>query len=260
MTLQDDKLDSRYNKTFLEHLNDLRKTLIWSIVFLFCGIALAFPLAPKIFQVLAVPARDAGLDTGQFLSVIKVGAGFTLAVDITFWSGLLISFPFITIAVAKFILPGLTLKEKQIATKSLLAALLLFVVGATVCYFFVARMAIEVMLLCDQWMGVQCPWFDASDYAVFIVKLMIGFGLAFEVPMILVALGLLGIVSSMHLRKWRRHAIVIILIIAAVLTPPDVYSQVLMAIPMILLYEASIWAIFAVERGRSQSELVNPSN
>jgi sec-independent protein translocase protein TatC len=248
-----DELDAQYNKSFLEHIEDLRKTIIYSFAFLTAGVIIAFPLARYVFRILVQPIAWAGLDPDEFVQVITVGGGFGMAMRIAVWGGLIISFPFVTFVIARFVAPGLFKRERSAVLRGLLAALILFLCGVALCYFFVIDKAITVMLAMDRWMGIKCTFFESGDYASFVLKLMFGFGLSFEVPVVLVLLGSLGIITSAQLRKSRDYAIIIILIVAAILTPPEVFTQIIMALPMIILYEVCIWIVYLKERRNGET-------
>jgi len=147
----------------------------------------------------------------------------------------------------RFVFPGLTRHERRVVSFALWAAASLFVLGVSLGYALMLPMALRVMLSLHTWMGVRAEWVITS-YTTFALQLLLAFGLVFELPVILVVLGRLGIVNAAFLRHYRRHAIVVLLIVAAVLTPPDVVTQIVMAAPLIVLYEACIWVIAAGER------------
>jgi len=247
----DDELDPKYNKPFVEHLDDLRKMLFATFGLLVAGLLAAIPFAPYVIALSKVPMAKAGKDPEEFLQIIQVAGGFVLAMKIIFWTGLLFSAPFILICVARFVFPGLKQKEKRWVGVGLWSTVFLFIAGVVTCYKVTLPVAISMMFSVNDWLGVNVPWVELGDYVSFVLKLLIAFGGAFELPIVILTLGSMGIVSSAMLREYRKHAIVSILIIAMVLTPPDVFTQVLMGLPMILLYEICIWAIYLKERRES---------
>jgi len=247
MTLPDE-LSEKHTKSFLEHLEDLRRTLIACAACLAVGLAIAIPLAPHILELLKIPVTLAGQDPVTFLRVLQVTGGFAIATKIVFWSGLLISTPFLVVIIARFVFPGLTLHERRSVIRALLIAAVLFAAGACLSFFTTLPMAIRIMVRASDWLGVPCEFVELGDYVGFSLLLLLAFGLAFELPVVVLLLGTLHIVTSTQLREKRRHAIVILLIIAMFLTPPDVISQLLMGIPMILLFEACIWILHVRER------------
>lgn len=245
-----DGLDPRFNKPFVEHLEDLRSTIIWCIGFLVIGLIAAVPCAPYAIKLASVPIARTGRDPAEFLKIIHIAGGFVLGLRVVFWTGLLFSAPFMLVSIARFIAPGLKEKEQRSIGAGIWSAVLLFAAGAAVCYFVTLPVAVDMMLSFNSWLGLDSTWVETGDYISFVLKLLIAFGAAFQVPVVLMVLGSMGIISSDTLRHYRRHAIVIILIAAMVLTPPDVFTQVLMAVPMIILYEACIWVIYIRERKR----------
>lgn len=258
MTSQDD-IENKSSKPFLEHLEDLRRTILWSVLSLAIGVGVAFPLVPAVLNLLKQPLRAAGEDPEKFLSVTTVGGGFFIMMDTALWTGILFSLPFIIAFIMHFVFPGLHRREQKGVINGLVAGVLLFIGGVVMCYFLILPATLKIMFGLNKWVEVNCPWVMIGDYAGFVLKMLIAFGLSFQLPVILVTLGALGLVTSRGLAKYRRHAAVVILIFAAFLTPPDVFSQVLMAGPMYLLYEICIWIVRARERkkGRSQESGVS---
>jgi len=237
-------------KPFLEHLEDLRWTILGCLITLALGMAIAAPLAPEILKLLRVPLQGVTEHPDQFLQSLEITGGFAIALQIIFWCGLLLSAPFILLLIGRFVFPGLKRRERKAIRLALAFAVLLFAFGVALGYVIVLPVALRVMLGLHQWMGIQA-WWTITSYVAFTVQLLIAFGLAFELPMVVMVLGYLGIVSSAMLRAKRRLAIVILLILAMLLTPgPDIFSQVVMAVPMILLYELCIWFIRLFERKR----------
>lgn len=252
--MPDDEQETRGSKPFVEHLNDLRVTILWSIIALAVGMAVALPLAPQVLKLLKVPVASAGADPETFLRVLRVAGGLTITLRIGFWGGLLIGLPFILVAVGWFVSPGLTLRERRVVRSALWFAVLLFGVGVSFGYFLVLPAVVKMMLRINVWLGITCDFVELGDYVSFVLRLLIAFGLAYELPVVIIVLGHLGIVTSQSLRQYRRHVVVGLLIAAMLLTPPDPISQVLMALPLVLLYEACIWIIWARERTERSRE------
>ena len=237
-------------KPFLEHLEELRYTILWSIGVIIVGMIIAIPLAPHIFRLLRRPLSLITENPDQFLRSIEITGGLSILVQIIFWTGLLFSAPFLTFFIARFVFPGLTGRERKGLTAGVASAIALFILGVSMGYFLTLPIALRVMLQLHNWLSIQAEW-TVTSYVSFAMQLLIAFGLAFELPIVIILLGYLGILSSVMLREKRRHAIVVILIIAMILTPgPDVFSQLIMAIPMILLYEFCIWVIALIEKKR----------
>ena len=228
--------------SFLEHLEDLRSTLIKSISILVLGMLIAAPLAPHTFQLLKQPLVKAGQDPDTFLMQLNVVGGLSISMHIIFWSGLLLSLPVIIYFIGTFIFPGLHERERKIIMIAGLISVLLFAAGATMAYFF-SSYALTFMFAVSKWIGLSQEKVLATDYISFMLKLLIGCGLAFEFPEILYVLGRLGIVHTTQLRSKRRHVFIGILLLSMMLTPQDPLSMVAMAIPLYLLYEICILLI-----------------
>jgi sec-independent protein translocase protein TatC len=239
--------DGQGVKSFLSHLEDLRNTLIRCVAALAVGMAVAIPLTPQIMALLERPLRIVTDDPGQFLRSLEVAGAFTVSMKMALWAGLLFSSPFLLLFIGAFIFPGLTSREKRAVINASGFAVILFVAGVLFGYTFTLPAALKIMFGMHVWLGIRPEW-TVTSYVTFALQLLIGFGLVFELPTILLTLGKLGIVSSLQLRTMRRHAIVVILIVAAALTPPDVFSQLLMALPLVGLYELCIWLVRMDER------------
>lgn len=236
-------------KPFLAHLEDLRSSLLGMAASFVVAFGIAVPLAPRVFGLLLRPLERALGATDPYLRSLEVAGAFTLALRIMLGTGLILSAPFLIAFAARFVYPGLTPRERRVANGSLVAAGALFAFGVALGYFITLPLAVRVMMSLHEWMGVRAEW-TVTSYVAFSLQLLLAFGLVFELPIVIVALGRLGLVSTEGLRKYRRHAIVILLVVAAVLTPPDVFTQLAMAVPLVALYEVCIWVIAAIERGR----------
>ena len=246
--LHDSDRNRSATKPFLAHLEDLRVTLIQCVAALTVGILIAFPLAPKIFAVLKIPLKGITDDPDTFLRSLEVSGAFMVSLRIAFWSGLLMSAPLIVVFVARFVFPGLTRREKDVVVQMSGVSIVLFVFGAMLGYWVTLPVALKVLFGMNAWLGVRAEW-TVSSYVAFTTQLLIGFGLVFELPVAVLVLGRLGLLSSAQLGDKRRIAIVIALVVGAVLTPgPDVFSQLMMAIPLILLYEVCIWVLYFTEK------------
>lgn len=234
-------------KSFLDHLEDLRRMLLQVAASLLVGVAICFPLVPQILDWLKRPLYDLVDDPDRFLRTLEVVGAFSVALKTALWGGLLLAMPAILYFLARFVLPGLTGRERQVVFRASGFAVVLFAAGAALGYFMTLPVALDVMLKLNNWLGIEAEW-TINSYVAFVIQLLIGFGLAFELPLLVVILGRLGIVTSTQLREKRRHVIVFLLIIAMLLTPPDVFTQMMMAVPLALLYEGCIWLVWAAER------------
>lgn len=236
---------------FFEHLEELRRALVRAAVALAVGMAIAFPLAPRLFAWLTLPLKRAGKDPALFLNSLNVTGGMSIAMSTGFWSGLVLALPFMTAAMAGFVFPGLTRRERRATLAALIYAAFLFAAGVAVAYAIMLPTALTLMLWFNAWIGVEAPFWIASDYVRFVLLLMACFGVAFELPAGVMLLGHLGVLRASQLRARRRHAIVFIVILAALVTPTtDPFSLFILAIPLALLYEVAIWTTWFSERQR----------
>lgn len=246
------KLTSKFSyddedKPFLEHLEAFRTTLIQCVVTLIVCMLACWPLAEPLLHWLTQPLADAAASTGfeyQLITLSPVEA-FMQLVKVIFVSGLILSAPFIIFFIGLFVLPGLKGKEKKVITTASIAGGILFVAGVTMGYTITMPVAIQLMLKFNNTLGTTANW-GIDKYIGFVLQLLLGFGLAFELPVVLIVLGKMGIVTSRGLREYRRHVIVGLFVLAMLLTPPDPMTQLQMAIPLIILYECCIWILVAI--------------
>jgi len=238
-------------QSFLAHLEDLRRTILLSAGTLVVTMGLVIPFVPRILDLLATRLDAAGVDPAKALQVIGVASGFALTMRLVFWSGLILALPVILFFVANFVFPGLTRGERKVVLRALSFAAVLFAAGVAMGYFMTVPVALRFMFRIEAWLGVRREFIEIGDYVSFILKLLLAFGLAFELPVVVLALGSLGIVDSSQLRSKRRHVLVGLLVMAMFLTPQDPLTMLLMAVPLAVLYEVCIWMIRAEERHRA---------
>lgn len=235
-------------KPFLGHLQDLRKTLIWALGFLGAGMVIAIFLARPVLAVLMQCMVRAGKDPADFIRVTTLAGGFFAGCRVILWTGIILSAPAIIWTICRFVFPGLTHREKQAVLRAAGFAALLFAAGIALGYFTTMPIAIDMMFTVNELLGVTCEWVELADYVSFVLRLLLAFGLAFELPVIVLALGSVGILKSDQLRAKRRHVIVGLMVLAMFLTPHDPFTMLLMALPLIGLHEFCIWVIWSKER------------
>ncbi len=184
------------------------------------------------------------------VSLINLGpaAAFFLAVQMAIYGGIALASPFLFYFVGNFIFPALRMKEKKYTYWGLIFGLGLFIAGACFCYFILMPVALRASWQYSEWMGFQATQWRAEEYISFVSKFILGMGLGFELPVVLLVLVKIGILDYATLSKMRRYMIVINLILGAILTTPEVVTQVLMAIPLQILYEISVWVAWYWER------------
>lgn len=235
--------------SILDHLEDLRKALLRSCMAIFIGMIVCIPFIRYILDFLFVPLGKLGVDPDTFLVVPQVMGGFKVAVSVIFWSGLLLALPFVVFFAAQFIFPGLHAHEKKLIRRSSWAAVLLFFGGGALGYCGTIQYALKTMIFTiNDWMGTTTNWIYLTDYIAFVLKLVIGFGLAFELPLLVLMVGYADLVGSASLRKYRRHVLVGLLTLAMLLTPPEPISQLIMGCSLYILYEGCILLIHLHEK------------
>lgn len=239
-------------RPILEHLDDLRKVVLISLGALVVGVAVTIPFLPALLRMLSYPVIRSGVaDAESFVQVIDIMSGFNVGTRLALWSGVVMACPVIIVAAACFIFPALRARERRAVLPLLVASVALFAFGALSAFYLVMPVAIRWLYAANQWLGITCEFIRLDDYVGFVGQVMLCFGLAFELPVVVLVLGYLGIVNSSQLREKRRHALVVIAALAMVLTPgPDPFSMIAVAIPMAALFEICIWMIRARELAR----------
>jgi len=234
---------------FLEHLEEFRKMVIRAAIAIVAGMAACAYFVPWMTQVLREPAQ-AYIDSGQIvLQHAEVTAGFKMWFSLALWGGILISMPALLFIVGSFILPGIKDSERKVFQRVGVFSGLLFIVGVVLGYKVTLPLAMKIMLGFTNRLGGEAIW-NYQKFIGFSLQVLLGFGVAFQLPIIIILLGRLGILDSRQLREKRRHVAVGLFILSMLLTPPDVMTQVLMAVPLILLYEFCIWFLYFTEKGR----------
>jgi sec-independent protein translocase protein TatC len=233
----------------LEHLEELRQRIFWVLGALVVGSVIGFVLITR-FDVLALLIRPIQqyLNGGK-LKYLSPADPFMVALRLAIAAGVVIALPVALYHLWAFISPILLPSERKTVLSALYLATFLFLAGAALAYFGVLPITLQFFTKFEPGSLEQNLTID--KFLAYLMKLVLGFGLAFETPVVMLILGVLGIVSSEMLVRVRRFAIVIIFIVGAALTPPDVFSQTLMAVPLLILYEVSIWLVRWTERRRA---------
>jgi sec-independent protein translocase protein TatC len=241
----------------MDHLIELRQRLIYALVAVFACFIVCFFLAKEIYNILVQPYRwAAGADAKIEMIYTAPHEFFFTQLKLALFGAVFLAFPIIASQIYKFVAPGLYKNERDAFRPYLIATPLLFLLGAAVVYFVVMPLAMKFFLSMEWRTGDVQIHLQArvSEYLSLIMALVLGFGVMFQLPVILTLLARAGMLDGRALREKRRWAIVGIFAVAAVLTPPDPISQISMALPTVLLYEASIWAVDRVVRQREQRE------
>ncbi len=226
---------------FVQHLIELRDRLVKAtIAVLVAGAALAiYPGPAELYDLLAAPLV-AQLPTGATLIATSVISPFLVPLKILLMAAFLLALPVVLYQVWAFVAPGLYSHEKKLVLPLVMSSTVLFMVGVAFCYFFVFGQVFKFIQSFAPKSITAAP--DIEAYLGFVISMFIAFGLAFEVPIVVIVLARMNVVSIQKLKDFRSYFIVLAFIIAAIVTPPDVVSQLALAIPMCILYEIGIWA------------------
>ena len=272
---------------FLDHLEELRWCILKSLLAVLVGAIVCLIFAENLLSVLTAPYEEAvqSLDesrpsgavaavrqllgewTGQVearppeadrpvpperkLQMLKVMTSFFVRLQIGFFGGLVLALPFVFYQAWQFVAPGLLPREQRLVVPIVLLSAFCFAVGAALAYWIVLPMGLRFFL------GLEPPdmtsrW-AVDEYIGFVLRLIMGFGIVFEMPVVTLFLSRLGLVTPAFLRRVRRYAIVVVFALAAIFTPPDPFSQIMMALPLLVLYEISIW-VCQVSRRKRESD------
>jgi sec-independent protein translocase protein TatC len=235
---KDEDPDALPEMGLLDHLNDLRKRLSRSAVAVLVGFLACYAFAEEIFNFLLAPLRPY-LPAGSGLIFTSPPEAFFTYMLAAAVAGLFLMSPYVFYQIWQFIAPGLYEHERKWMIPIALCSALFFATGACFAYYMVFPVAFEFFMSYAK--DIIQAQLKMEEYFSFTLKLMVAFGIAFELPLFVFFLARLGMVTAKSLRKFRQYAILIIFIVAAILTPPDVVSQLSMAVPLLVLYELSIW-------------------
>ena len=240
----------------MDHLIELRRRLLWCVAALLVGFLIAFTQSQRIFDLLVRPLAEAyGPGQGHKLIYTKLYEAFFVNIKVSLFAGFVIAFPVIANQLWAFIAPGLYKREKAAFLPFLIATPVLFTMGASLAYFVVMPTAFR-FFLGFQHVGPSGLAQEAlpaiGDYLSLVMQFIIAFGVAFLLPVLLMLLERAGIITRQQLIKSRRYAIVGATIVGAILAPPDLWSQIALAVPLVILYEISIIGIWFTERRRAR--------
>jgi sec-independent protein translocase protein TatC len=245
-------------KPFLAHLEDLRWTIFRCLGALAAGVAIcAFGVKP-ILSVLYRPLKAAGHDPKEFLRTLNPVDPFSIHMEIAIFGGLMLSLPAILYFLGQFLLPALTARERRMLAPIFAGGAVLFVVGVTFCYFVVLSSTLKFFFAYNDYLGFGAMW-TAKALIDFEVQMLAGFGIAFEMPLVVLVLNLMGIVSASQLAAKRRHAAVIIFIASTCIIPStDLFSLSTVSLPMYVLFELCILIARIVEKSKAKTDVAAP--
>jgi len=247
----------------IEHLLELRRRLIWALLALGAAFAVCFWFAKPIYNLLLWPYRWAvGADAPIELIYTAPQEFFFTQMKLALFGAVFIAFPVIAAQIYMFVAPGLYRSERKAFLPFLVATPILFLIGAALVYFVAMPLAMTFFLSMQQTGDSQVQIHltaRVSEYLSLIMALILGFGICFQLPVLLTLLARAGLITADTLKRYRRHAIFAVFVVAAVLTPPDPISQIALAVPTVLLYELSIYAVRLAEKKHAASRAASAS-
>ena len=247
-----DPPESETSKPFLEHLEDLRWTIVKMAIVLIVAMFLCFAFRQRLVLVLQRPLSEVGGQIGA-LRALGITDSITISFHLAFYAGIVISFPLLLYFLAQFVLPALTAVEKRFLFPAIVVSFGLFLTGVATCYLWLLPKTILFFFHDTQSLG-WTPMWTVQQYYSFVTRFVLGFGLAFELPVVVLALVKFGLVTYQFMARTRPYAIVLIFILATIITPtPDVLTLIAMSLPMIVLYESCIWIAWFMKRRQSRA-------
>jgi len=242
------------------HLVELRKRLGLSVLSVFIAFIIAFVFHEIILEWITAPLNEALAEVAHIsqkaadgmVTTHQVGGAFFVALKVSFFAGLLGALPFILYQLWLFIAPGLYNNEKKMVIPFVVGGSVMFFIGVMFAYYVVTPFGFQFLITFGSFL--YTPLINIEDYVGFFTKIMMGFGIAFELPVFAYFLALLGLVTDKTLKDFFKYAVLIIFVLAALLTPPDILTQLLMAAPLILLYGVSIFIVRAVNPHKEEEE------
>ena len=253
------KNDNSEKSGFISHLVELRQRLINSFIFLFSFFVVCYFFSEEIYSFLVQPYADAVKDdnVNRRLIFTALQETFLTYLRVSFFAALFVSSPIILMQIWKFVAPGLYKNEKEAILPYLIATPILFLFGGMLVYYLIMPLAIRFFLSFEtssinSALPIQLEA-KVNEYLSLVMKLIFAFGLSFQLPVILSLLARVGFIDSVFLKERRKYVVVIIFVAAAILTPPDPITQIGLAIPLLILYELSIFSVKIIEKRKNKN-------
>src|SRR5437667_6829892 len=241
--------ESETSNALLEHLEDLRWTVVKMAITLVLAMIVCFAFRSILVRVMQAPLHNVDPQVGA-LKALGITDSIVISFHLAFYAGIVLSFPLLLYFIAQFVLPALTAVEKRFLFPAILVSFGLFLLGVSVCYFWLLPKTILFFFRDTESLGWAPTW-TVQQYYSFVTRFTLGFGLAFELPVVVLALVRFGLITYKFMARTRPYAVVLIFILATIITPtPDILTLIALALPMCLLYESCIWIAWLMERRR----------
>src|SRR3954471_14180448 len=239
--------ESETSKPFLEHLEELRWTIVKMAIALVVAMVLCFLFRSTLVQIMQRPLREVDPTVGA-LRALAITDSFTISFRLAFYAGIVVSFPLLLYFMAEFVLPALTAMEKRFLFPAIIVSFGLFLTGVLTAYYWLLPKTILFFFRDTQSLGWAPAW-TVQEYYSFVTRFTFAFGLSFELPVVVLALVRFGFISYEFMRRTRPYAIVLLFIFATIISPtPDILTMIAMALPLCLLYESCIWITWFAKR------------
>src|SRR4051794_2757457 len=244
----DDEHSGDVVKPFLDHLEDLRKTLFKMAFVIATGMIAAFFFRNQLMELVLAPLQHLGIEAFS----LDLITPFMLSMKLSFYAGIVLSFPFLLYFAAEFVLPALTRKERRMLLPGVLVGFVLFACGVVIAYLFILPRTLEWMQGYAKSMGLEANRVEIGKHFSLVTNLCLACGFLCEVPIIVIALALMGMVSYELLARTRAYAMTLILIVVAIIAPtPDPIMFITLSVPVLVIYEGCIWIVKLIERKRA---------
>ncbi|HWL52949.1 MAG TPA: twin-arginine translocase subunit TatC [Chthoniobacteraceae bacterium] len=244
--------ESAETKPFLEHLEDLRWMLMKMAMVLLASMVGSFFMRHELVRIVQQPLASVDPELVARLQTLGVADSLTISFQLAFYAGFVVSFPLHLLFLAQFVIPALTKKEKKVVFPGIAIGTGLFLGGVVLCYFFVLPQTLEFFFQDAKSLDWKPTW-TVREYFSFVTHMTLAFGIAFELPIVVMTLVGMGMLSFEFLNRTRPYAVVVLMVIAAILAPtPDLITFFSMAAPMCLMYEACIWLAWMIDRRRKR--------
>lgn len=246
--------ESETSKPFLEHLEDLRWTVVKMAATIVVTMVACFGFRGLLVRVMQAPLHQVDPQVGA-LKALGITDSLVISFHLAFYAGIVISFPILVYFLAEFVLPALTAVEKRFLFPAIAVSFGLFLLGVLVCYFWLLPKTILFFFRDTQSLGWAPTW-TVQQYYSFVTKFILGFGMAFELPVVVLALVYFNLITYKFMARTRPYAIVLIFVLATIIAPtPDLVTLIAMGMPMCLLYESCIWIAWFMERRKTRNSL-----